>query len=74
MSTMTVDDMIKTLRRPDHERIEIRDSDNNEICTCPANSVHNMPFKDCYVTAWFPYGAPGRDATFTVCIDVGGVE
>lgn len=30
MSMMTVEDMIKTLRRPDHERIEIRDSDNNE--------------------------------------------
>ena len=64
---MTLGDMIKTLRTQ-NERVEIRDSDNNEICTCPADSVDNIPFKDYYVTQWFPHGAPGKDATFTVCI------
>lgn len=71
---MKLGDMIKALRRAAYERVEIRDSDNNEICTCPANSVDNIPFKDCYVTEWFPHGAPGKDATFTVCIRDGESE
>ncbi len=65
---MTLGDMIKAIRRAEYERVEIRDSDNNEICTCPASSADNMPFKDYCVTAWFPHGAPGKDATFTVCV------
>ena len=74
MSRMTLGDMIETLRITQYERVEIRDSDNNEICTCPAGSVDNMPFKDYYVTEWFPHGAPNKNATFTVCVYDGGKE
>lgn len=65
---MKFGEMIETLRAAQYERVEIRDSDNNEICTCPANSEGITLFKDYYVTAWFPHGAPNKDATFTVCV------
>ena len=66
---MTLGDMIKTLRTTQCERVEIRDSEGNEMFTCPASSAGIMLFEKRKVTAWFPHGAPNKDATFTVYIE-----
>lgn len=65
---MRLGDMLKTLRTIFNERIEIRDSEGNEILTCPASSKAIIPFEDCEVTEWFPHAAPNKNATFTVYI------
>lgn len=66
---MKIIDMLITLRTAPYERIEVRDLEGNEICTCPANSEGLNPYKDFDVIEWFPHGAPNKDATFTVYIE-----
>ena len=65
---MTLEDMLKTLRTAEYERIEIRDEYGNEILTCPAISEGVMPYAKFRVTEWFPHGAPNSRATFTVYV------
>ena len=65
---MKLKDMIDTLKTP-NERVEIRDSQNNEICTCPTESEGWKPYQDRKVFGWIPHGAPHKDATFTVFIE-----
>ena len=65
---MTLKDMISTLRTITSERVEIRNYAGNEILTCPTNATGWEVYKDCKVVEWFPHGAPGKNATFTVYI------
>ena len=66
---MKLKDMIDTLRTATYERVEIRDNQNNEICTCSTESEGWKPYQDRKVVRWFPHGAPKKDATFTVLIE-----
>lgn len=65
---MTLEDMLKTLRTAQYERVEIRDDYGNEILTCPASANGVTPYAKYSVTEWFPHGAPNNDATFTVYV------
>ena len=65
---MRLHDMLKTLRTIQYERIEIRDSEGNEILTCPASSEALTSYMDYIITEWFPHSAPNKDATFTVYV------
>lgn len=65
---MKLKDMINTLQTA-NERVEIRDNQNYEICTCSTESEGWKPYQDRKVVGWFPHGAPKKDATFTVLID-----
>lgn len=65
---MTLEDMLKTLRTAQYERVEIRDDYGNEILTCPASANGVIPYAKYSVTEWFPHGAPNKDATFTVYV------
>ena len=67
---MKLKDMITTLRTR-NERIEIRDEVGNELLTAPQDSDMLKFHFDVEVIAWFPHGAPGKDATFTVYIKGG---
>ena len=66
---MKLKDMIDTLCNATFERVEIRDSQNCEICTCSTDSEGWKPYQDRKVVGWFPHGAPKKDATFTVLIE-----
>lgn len=65
---MKLNDLLTTLRTIDFERVEIRDSNNNEMFTCPANSETLLSYKDYIVIEWFPRGATDKGVTFTVLI------
>lgn len=79
---MKLKDMILTLRTVAYERVEVRDEYGNEIFTCNTSVFSGPPtsstcslnasfwetYKDYKVVEWFPHGAPGKDATFTVYI------
>lgn len=65
---MKLKEMIQTLRTANYERVEIRNEDGWEIATFPANSTAIAPYLDCEVSEWFPHGAPGKAADFTVYI------
>ena len=65
---MTLEEMIKTLRTYQYERIEIRNEEGNEILSCPVTSKGIVPYLECTVAQWFPHGAPNKDATFTVYV------
>ena len=65
---MRLFEMIETLYPDMNERIEIRDSENNELFTCPIYSDGLEPYMECEVVRWFPHGVPGKDATFTVSV------
>lgn len=69
---MKFKEMIETLKTAVNERVEIRNSDNCEICNVPVATSGLNPYLDCDVVSWFPSGAPGRNATFTVLLDIGG--
>ena len=71
---MELYDMIITLLTNINERVEIRDSDGNELFTCPTDSDELAHYGECEVISWFPHGAPGKDATFTVSIDTSKVK
>lgn len=71
---MKFKEMIETLRTTVYERVEIRNSDNCEICNVPAAASGLNPYLDCDVVSWFPCGAPGKNATFTVLLNIGGEE
>lgn len=71
---MKLREMIETLKVTINERVEIRDADNCEICNVPVATSGLNPYLDCDVVSWFPHGAPGRDATFTVLLNIGGEE
>lgn len=65
---MKLCEMIETLYPDLNERIEVRDSENNELFTCPIYSEGLEHYMKCEVVRWFPHGAPGKDATFTVAV------
>lgn len=67
---MKLCEMIETLFPAMHERIEVRDSENKELFTCPIYSDGLEPYMKCEVVRWFPHGAPGKDATFTVAVNI----
>lgn len=70
---MKLKEMIDTLRTVAYEKVEIRDGEyGNEILTCPATAKGWKPYQDCEVIEWFPHGAPGKTATFTVYVKEGG--
>ena len=64
-------DMIETLNTGINERVEIRDSDNCEICNVPIWTDGLKPYLDFNVISWFPHGSPNKNATFTVLLDTG---
>lgn len=66
---MTLKNMLETLRTVEHERVEIRGSDNNEILTCDTDSAILIQFYDCTVLEWFPHPAPFKQCDFTVILD-----
>ena len=70
---MKLKDMITTLRTR-NERIEIRDEEGNELITAPQDSDMLKVLFDSEIIEWFPHGAPGKDATFTVFIIGAGYE
>lgn len=65
---MTLKDMISTLRTIQYERIEVRDDYGIEIFTCKTDSSALKPYLGYTVTEWFPHGAPGSSADFTVYV------
>ena len=67
MIMLKLNDMIVTLRT-NNERIEIRDAAGNELLTAPQDSSVIDSYLNRNVITWFPHGAPGKDATFTVYI------
>ena len=71
---MELYDMINTLYPTINERVEIRDSNSNELFTCPVDSDELSRYGECEVISWFPHGAPGKDATVTIAINTEGKE
>ena len=65
---MKLKDMISTLRSSQLERIEIRDDAGNELFTCKIDSSVLTPYLEYGVTQWFPHGASGSNADFTVYV------
>ena len=65
---MTLKNMINTLRTSQFERIEIRDDAGNELFTCKTDSSVLTPYLGYEVIQWFPHGAPGSNADFTVYV------
>lgn len=48
---MILKEMIVALRMP--QRMQIRDEEGWEICTCQTNSEGVLPYMNCVVTQWF---------------------
>lgn len=48
---MILKEMIDTLRMP--QRMQIRDEEGWEICTCNTNSEGVLPYMNCVVAQWF---------------------
>ena len=69
---MKVREMIDTLRMP--QRLEIRDSENNEICVTNTNSNGVFPYLERSVKEWFTYRLTGaifnsKDADICILIE-----
>ncbi len=64
---MILKEMIDTLRMP--QRMQIRDEEGWEICTCNTNSEGALPYMNCVVTQWFSnYHVPENKADFVVYV------
>ena len=65
---MTLKDMVDIIMRP--SRVEIRNSDNREICVCATDSLGVEPYLDKKVTRWFPGNPPGVNVNFVVLLEI----
>ena len=52
---MTLGDLVGKIIPGHSELVEIRDSDNYEICTTRSDRKGIAPYLDCEVIGWFPF-------------------
>lgn len=65
---MKLKDMIETIRSPEFYRIELRNSEGEELMTCRASSEDLEPYMEMTVWDWIPHGGIG-DAHFIVGVE-----
>ena len=63
---MKLREMVETLRMV--QRVEIRNEDGYEICTCNTDSEGIKPYMNVPISEWFAGSPPLKNVDFVVCL------